>query len=147
MKLRTFNRYSFPEQDISCGTVAVALLTNQSPSNVKKKLDNLRRKQKWSPRKINSHNDYMYWDEAIELLGKKAKQTKTVVPRKAKSLKTINKFNRGTFLVCTTDHLQVIHDGLIYDTYENGCLWPTKIENHEWNRRKVICWKRVDAAK
>ena len=145
MKLKTFNRYHFPCNDVSCGTIAVSLVTGKCPSETKRRLVNLRKKNGWSWNKICENSDYMYWYEALTLVGKLAKKTKTVYPRYAPPLRNvIKKFKRGeTYLVCTTDHLQVVKDGLIYDTWFNGSLNPHLADRHPWTKRKTWCYRRL----
>lgn len=145
MRLKTFNRYHFPDRDISCGTIAVSLVTGYCPSETKRRLTFLRNKNGWSCNKIFENSDYMYWDEAITLVGELAKNTKTVYPRYSPPLRNVvKKFKRGeTYLVCTTGHLQVVKDGLIYDTYDNGSLFPFLATHHPWAKRKTWCYQRL----
>lgn len=149
MRLKTFSRYSFPDYDISCGTIAVSLVTGKCPSETKRRLTRLRTKRGWSWHKILVNSDYMYWYEAVTLVGKLAKNTKTRYPRYSPPLKNIiKKFKRGeTYLVCTTDHLQVVKDGLIYDTWFNGSLNPHLANHHPWAKRKTWCYRRLTDGK
>lgn len=145
MRLKTFNRYHFPDHDISCGTIAVSLVTGKCPSETKRRLTRLRAKSGWSWHKIFVNSDYMYWDEAVTLVGKLAKNTKTIYPRYSPPLKNIiKKFKRGeTYLVCTTSHLQIVKDGLIYDAHGSGSQYPKAAERHPWARRKTHCYRRL----
>lgn len=47
MKLKTFNRFDFPECDITCGTVAVSLITGEPVYKVQYRLSKLREKDGW----------------------------------------------------------------------------------------------------
>jgi hypothetical protein len=145
MKLKTFNRYSHPESAISCGTVAVSLITGEAPEKIQERLNNLRRKNGWSPWKRLCDRHWMYWSEALTLTNRFGRKRKVVNPRYNPPLvKLSNKFSRGTYLVMTTNHLQVVKDGLIYDAFYNGSCFPVKIKNHDANRRKVWAYKRLD---
>lgn len=145
MKLKTFNRYDHFEGDISCGTVAISLITGQSPGETKRRLINLRRKEGWSEAKIRKNSDYTYWYEAIELVKRFGRKTKTVYPRYNPSLnKLVKTFKRGeVYLVCTTGHLSVVKDGYIYDAYNYAALRPKLAKDHPWARRKTWCYRRL----
>lgn len=142
MKLKTFDRYKCKEKNLSCGIIALSLLRGEPPCVVKKRLASLRRKNNWSARQIRSNELFTYWYEADELTNELTK--KTTFARNKKSLKSRAKdFNKGTFLVCTTNHLQVIKDGLVFDACGNGSLFPRKIKEHPWANRRVYCWKKL----
>jgi len=145
MKLKTFNRYEHPESAISCGTVAVSLITGEAPEKTQERLNNLRRKANWPFDKIFQEENWMYWSEALALTNRFGRKRKVVNPRYNPPLiKLSGKFSRGTYLVMTTNHLQVVKDGLIYDAFYNGSCFPVKIKNHDANRRKVWAYKRLD---
>lgn len=145
MKLKTFNRYHFPDSDISCGTIAISLIIGKTPTETQQLLAKLRRKNNWSEAEIRKNTDYTYWYEAVELVKKYRAQTKTVYPRYSPPLyKAYKKFKRGeTYLVCTTNHLQVMKDGWVYDACHNGSQWPVPIKRHDLKRRKTLCYLRL----
>lgn len=145
MKLRTFNRYDHSWFDISCGTIAISLVTGETPRTTKYRLTTLRRDNGWSETKIRKSSDYTYWYEAVELLGRYTRKTKTVYPRYSPSLRNLSKtFKRGqVYLVCTTGHLSVVKDGLIYDSYDNSCQYPKAVKDHPWAKRKTWCYRRL----
>lgn len=147
MKLKTFNRADFPECDISCGTVAVSLITGEPVYKVQYRLKKLRKKRGWPARKIYYWRKYMTWDEALALTKGFGRKRKTVWPKKRPVLKNFQKFKRGTYLVFTTEHLQVIKNGQIFDAFYNNSLTGEPIEWHEANRRKILAYKRLDKDK
>lgn len=145
MKLKTFNRYAHPESAISCGTVAVSLITGESPGEVQERLSDLRRKNGWSAWKTLCERQWMYWPEALTLTKRFGRKRKVVNPRYAPPLRKLaDKFSRGTYLVMTTNHLQVVKDGLVYDAFYDGSQHGVKISKHEINRRKTWSYKRLD---
>ncbi len=145
MKLKTFNRYAHPESAISCGTVAVSLITGKSPEEVQQLLGKLRQKENWTPEKIYRERKWMYWPEALKLTRRFGRKRRVVNPRYAPPLKKLaDKFSRGTYLVMTTNHLQVVKDGLVYDAFYDGSSRGVKIKNHEINYRKTWSYKRLD---
>lgn len=144
MKLKTFNRADFPECDISCGTVAVSLITGEPVYKVQYRLKKLREKRGWPARKIYYWRKYMTWDEALELTKGYGRKRKSVWPKTRPPLNKVDKFKRGTYLVFTTEHLQVIKNGRIFDAYYDNCLHGEPVSQHEANRRKIIAYKRLD---
>jgi hypothetical protein len=141
MKLKTFNRYAFLDGEITCGTVAIALITGESPGAVKNRLNNLRRQNNWSEAKIQRESPWTYWHEAMQLISRAAK-TKTVYPCKNLPLREMKCFKKGeTYLVCTTEHLQIVKDGMVYDTC--ACMRGRQIELHPWSKRKVWYYSRL----
>lgn len=147
MKLKTFNRADYPECDISCGTVAVSLITGEPVYMVQRRLKKLREKNGWPARKIYHWRMYMTWDEALALTKAFGRKRKTVWPKKRPILKNFQKFKRGTYLVFTTEHLQVIKNGKIFDAFYNNSLTGKPVEWHEANRRKILAYKRLDKGK
>jgi len=147
MTLNTFNRYDYPDCDFTCGTVAVSLITGEPVHIVQWRLKNLREKKGWPSRKIYNWRKYMFWDEALALTKDFGRKRKTVHPKNNPPLKKINKFKRGTYLVFTTEHLQVIKDGRVFDAYYYNCSHGQKVEYHDGNRRKTLAYKRLDKGK
>jgi hypothetical protein len=147
MRLKTFNRYHHSEYYLSCGTIAVSLITGKTPEEVKLNLNNLRRKNNWTEAKIYKEWDFMYWYEALELIKTFTRRTKTVYPRYNPPLNKLRLSKKQTYLVCTTNHLQVVKGDEIFDAYENGSLYPRTMKNHPWARRKVWCYQRLTSGK
>jgi hypothetical protein len=147
MKLKTFNRADFPECDFSCGTVAVSLITGEPVYKVQWRLGKLRKSKNWPKKKIYAWRKYMTWDEALSLTKNFGRKRKTVWLKNRPILKSVDKFKRGTYLVFTTEHLQVIKNGVIFDAYYDNCLHGEPIEWHEANRRKTWGYKRLDKGK
>jgi hypothetical protein len=147
MKLKTFNRADFPECDISCGTVAVSLITGEPVYKVQWRLKRLRESKGWTSRKAYNWRKYMTWDEALALTKDFGRKRKSVWLKKRPVLKTFQKFKRGTYLVFTTEHLQVIKNGQIFDAYYDNSLHGEHITRHEANRRKIWAYKRLDKGK
>ena len=147
MKLKTFNRYDFPECDISCGTVAVSLITGEPVYEVQWRLKKLREAKNWPKQKIYNWRKYMTWDEALALTKNFGRKRKAVWPKKRPVLKNFQKFKRGTYLVFTTEHLQVIKNGKIFDAYYDNSLHGEPMTRHEANRRKIWAYKRLDKGK
>jgi hypothetical protein len=144
MKIKTFNRADYPECDISCGSVAVSLITGEPVYIVQWRLRKLREKNDWPLRKIHNWRKYMTWAEALALTKDFGRERKTVQPKNRPALKNFQKFKRGTYLVFTTEHLQVIKNGKIFDAFDNNCLHGEPIERHQANRRRILAYKRLD---
>ena len=147
MKLKTFDRYSHPEEDISCGTISVALVTGETPSQVTARLNNLRKSKGWSARKLRANHQWMYWDEAQALLKDFIRGARTVYPRRKIPLeKFYKKFRpKEAYLVCTTEHLQIVKDGVIYDAF--ACRMGKQVEWHQESHKQVYCYIRLTGGK
>lgn len=89
----------------------------------------------------------MTWNEALALTKDFGRKRKSVWPKNRPILKKFQKFNRGTYLVYTTQHLQVIKNGQIFDAFYSNSLHGQHVTHHEGNRRKILAYKRLDKGK
>jgi hypothetical protein len=129
-----------------CGAVALSYVNGKLPKeNVKDILEFRARNKPWKDEWVNRENyfddrEHFYFNEAKHFFAPYMDFTKIKTPRgNPKLRKFIRKLPPQTFLVWTTEHIQIIKNRKIFDTIGANI----SIEDHWWANEPVRFYTRL----
>ena len=124
---------SYIREGTPCGPTVLSFLNVKSAEKTIRPILKFRRKHKpWTNEwveKNNYYNDYryLYFNEVKHFFARHIKRVQT--PKKRQTFKSFIKDKKGTYLIWTTQHIQIVKDGRIFDTSGQDItigqhLWP-----------------------
>lgn len=146
MKLHPFNWWDHYNNDISCGTVALSVITGRKPKNLMRDILEYRRTHPLRPNQgkyykgFEQDREFTYWHEALHFARKFVKKSRTVWAKYQETVESwAARHKKGSFLVIVHEHMLVLKNGRVYDTRSMG----GDITYHIWRDRQMVGWIKL----